>query len=116
MSRVALIAIAALLAGCAPPASSPEAPSQKATEEKPRADCCAIAPRAKCRGELAQAGVTLEEADLLLGPPEAICPSGNISEQRLRKIASLQGPLCKAALGYDVLATLNAGKCRSPTN
>ncbi|HVY89401.1 MAG TPA: hypothetical protein VG942_11065 [Hyphomonadaceae bacterium] len=96
------------LSACAPPQG------QGAVVKKEQPDCCAIAPRAKCRSELLSAGATQEEAELLLGPPERICPTQGMSEARLRHVASLRGQACKAVLDYDVLAMINAGQCSKP--
>jgi hypothetical protein len=106
MVRIALALLA--LTSCAPQrADTP--PGQREAKEQP--ECCAIAPRAKCASELLRAGVAKEEIQILMGPPERICPTDRITDARLRYVASLQGPECKAALGYDALAALNAGKC-----
>jgi hypothetical protein len=111
LGRMRTLLACLVLAACTPAVAAPDQPP---SADKPRSECCAIAPRAKCGSELLRQGVTQEEVDLIMGPPEKVCPTDRITETRLRYSAGLQGPDCKAALGYDVLATLNAGKCPKP--
>ena len=54
-------------------------------ESEPEIACCAIEPKAKCEGDMLGAGLTRSEVELLLGPAEWICPSGTLSEARIRE-------------------------------
>jgi len=53
-------------------------------ESEPEIACCAIEPKAKCEGDLLGAGVTREELSVLMGSAEWICPSGTLSEARIK--------------------------------
>ena len=82
-------------------------------ESEPEIACCAIEPKAKCEGDMLGAGVTGAEVELLLGPAEWICPSGTLSEARIREIAPLwaASESCRATRGSTRLSGLDGGLC-----
>lgn len=81
--------------------------------EKEEPDCCAIEPKSKCESELAGAGVTDAETELLMGAAPTICPSSTLSEARIRELRPiwLATSSCAQARGYDRLGALDAGLC-----
>ena len=81
--------------------------------EKEEPACCAIEPRAKCESELMGNGVARSEIAVLMGSGDMVCPSGTLSETRIRELAKVweTADACKASRGYDRLRALDAGLC-----
>lgn len=81
--------------------------------EEPETPCCAIEPQHQCRNDLASAGATSTEIELLLSNVENICPSAQISEARIRELAPiwLDSEACRATGGYGRLRALEGGLC-----
>ena len=82
-------------------------------ESEPEIACCAIEPKAKCEGDLLGAGVTREELSVLTGPAEWICPSGTLSEARIREVAPIwaASKSCQTTRGSARLRALDSGLC-----
>ena len=82
MRTIALVAAIALLSACG--------------DKEPEIACCAIEPKAKCDSELMGMGVTPEEMAILRGG-DRICPSINMSAERLRELDAGWPAACREA-------------------
>lgn len=72
--------------------------------------CCAIEPKARCKGELLGVGLTDGEVNLLTGLARPICPGPALSEDRLREIEALWPDSCLTTRP-NILAELDTGVC-----
>lgn len=83
----------------------------KGEEEKPA--CCAIEPKSKCEGDLLGSDVSRSEVALLMGASDMVCPSGELSETRIRELKKIWdgSDSCKQSRGYGRLDALDAGMC-----
>lgn len=70
--------------------------------------CCAIEPKAKCEGALHGLGVSEAERRVLLGP-RPVCPSAEISVERMRELDTQWPQACREA-GLAA-PQLDAGRC-----
>lgn len=80
-------------------------------EEKPA--CCAIEPKSKCEGDLLGNDVSRSEVALLMGSSDMVCPSGELSEGRIRELKKIWdgSEACQQSRGYGRLDALDAGMC-----
>lgn len=70
--------------------------------------CCAIEPKAKCESVLHGMGVSEAEQAVLLGP-RPVCPSADISRERMRELDTQWPQACREA--GIAAPQLDAGRC-----
>lgn len=96
MRALGLVAGIALLSGCG--------------EKEPEIACCAIEPRAKCESALLGLNVTKDELAVLM-TSERICPSVNMTAERLREL-DVQWPAdCRQAGTMSPARAMTSGMC-----
>lgn len=96
MRTIALVAGIALLSACG--------------EKEPEIACCAIEPKAKCDSELMGMGVTPEEMAILRSG-DRICPSINMSAERLRELDAGWPAACREAGTMSPAFAMASGQC-----
>ena len=97
--RIMIIAALALLA------------SACGEEEEPA--CCAIQPQHACRSDMLNAGATLEELAIIMGPSDVVCPSDTFSEARMKELepAWTRSAACRTVGSIGRLTTVESGQC-----
>ena len=97
MRAAILIAAIALLSACG--------------EKEEDIACCAIAPEAKCDSELMSLGVTPAEMSLIRSS-DRICPSMNLTAERIRELDAQWPAACRAAGAISPGYAISSGQCR----
>ncbi len=72
--------------------------------------CCAIEPKAKCESALAGIGATAEELALVKGGGK-ICPSDNVTAERLRELDATWPAACREAGTPSPAYAMSTGQC-----
>jgi len=81
-------------------------------DKEPDIACCAIEPRAKCGSALLGSGVTKEELAILMAS-DRVCPSINMTGERLRKL-DVQWPAdCRQAGAMSPAHAMTVGLCET---
>lgn len=96
MRALCLVAGVALLCACG--------------EKEPEIACCAIEPKARCESALMGLGVTPEEMAIVMSG-DRICPSINLTAERLRELDAVWPAACREAGAMSPAFAMASGQC-----
>jgi len=81
-------------------------------EKGPDIACCAIVPKAKCESALTGLGVTREQLAILM-TADRVCPSVELTAERLRELDAQWPTACREAGTLSPLRAMSSGQCEA---